>query len=83
LALSADIPYSIRNPERGGFEPSWRVTPPAAFPGLRSQVQSRAHEGIAYFGIPSLRALRGSNGELKRIGAVSGFGISVRIRAPT
>jgi hypothetical protein len=36
------------NAEREGFEPSWRVSPPTAFPGLGSQVQGGALAGTAY-----------------------------------
>jgi hypothetical protein len=40
--------YCNGKPEREGFEPSWRVTPPTAFPGLGTGVQGRAYTGIAY-----------------------------------
>src|SRR5665213_1052426 len=42
------------NAEREGFEPSIRVTPDTAFPGLRSGVQAREHPGISYSEQPPL-----------------------------
>ena len=43
IALSAK-----RNAEREGFEPSWRVSPPTAFPERLSGVQDRVPRGISY-----------------------------------
>src|SRR5476651_2734880 len=40
--------YCNGNPEREGFEPSWRVSPPTAFPGLGTGAQGGAPAGTPY-----------------------------------
>jgi hypothetical protein len=60
------------NAEREGFEPSWRVTPPTAFPDRPSGVQGGALTGTAYSN--SQRLGHHKAGEGTRVGSALGLG---------
>src|ERR1700687_805594 len=64
------IPHR-ENPEREGFEPSWRVTPPTAFPDCPSGVQGGAPTGTPYS--DSKRLVHHKAGEGTRVGSALGL----------